>query len=166
MQPTGERCRATYQACSLRRWQLQTCCGCMDDYLTRQLNKVLWSDRLDAVEHVLMLFSRIKRKFISPKEANDLRIAGTKFFDKYGVSLAEVEQPWRLAMEWRSKRISLVYLQGNLHGVIDLVDWQRLSGLETAVATEPGFAMVKLAAGVTITAAIASSLARQLCHES
>lgn len=63
-------------------------------------------------------------------------------------------------MEWRSKRTSLAYLQGNLDGVIDLLDWQRLSDLETAVATEPGFAMVKLAAGVMIKAA------RQLCHES
>lgn len=63
-------------------------------------------------------------------------------------------------MEWRSKRISLAYLQGNLDGVIDLLDWQRLSNLETAVASEPGFTRVKLAAGVMI------KTARQVCHES
>lgn len=82
---------------------------CTDEVMTVELNELLDREGASAVAHVSQLFSRIRSRHTTPAEADALRAAGTKFFEQYGVALADVGQQWELVMKWRSKRVAFAH---------------------------------------------------------
>jgi hypothetical protein len=72
---------------------------CTDEFMTSELNGSPESEGVASVAHVSQLFSRIKSRYTNSEEVDALRVAGTRFFGQFGVTLAEVEQQWELAMK-------------------------------------------------------------------